>query len=649
MKNIKLFIAFFLLISLNSCTSISTPVIDIHKPVVVASNKAIRDDCNSQNLGRKTVDRYSTCFEKYPKFQSRLPDCDKMQHPLTWNNCFGVLENPKFPGMSIEGEFESGSPKRGVINKGGNSYKGEIHNMAPSGVGVYVGTVDSFRALWESGKIKEVYLANFSQGSHIDNIWLRQINWDSFFYGEFALLIPAPSQFPCPGHEPKNWTFCKKEILFDDGEKYIGLWEDGLYHQEGTYFYKDGSFYKGGWKKGKKHGQGFLYSSSSKFVEQYWFEGSLKTKDEFSKLEENKPIYSKRDMAVSNNKKLALDVVLMGPRPDGAVNIEIKTGVHIVSLQINGEEHGEKLDGVYSLRKLALAGQDTKFDIIAKDILGNTATKTVSVQRPLATASVNNEKLDPTKVPMRLRNDSVAIIIGISNYKNLPRADYADLDAIIFYDYATRALGVKPENIKLLVDMDADQAEIYRAFKTWLPSKVRPTTDVYVFYSGHGLPTADGQGLYLLPQRADRDFIDKTAITQSEINVAIQAAKPNSTIIFLDACYSGEARTGEVLLTGARPVSLKSGKAIFPSSFTVFSASQSDQISSSSPDLKHGIFSYYLMKGMEGDADINRDGKITLGEMQGYLSENVGRQAGMMNRKQEPQLIGDPSKVLVGR
>jgi len=78
-------------------------------------------------------------------------------------------------------------------------------------------------------------------------------------------------------------------------------------------------------------------------------------------------------------------------------------------------------------------------------------------------------------------------------------------------------------------------------------------------------------------------------------------------------------------------------------------ASQNDQISSSSPDLQHGIFSYYLMKGMEGDADANRDGRITLGEMQAYLAENVARQAGMMNRRQEPQLIGDTSRVLVGR
>jgi uncharacterized caspase-like protein len=103
------------------------------------------------------------------------------------------------------------------------------------------------------------------------------------------------------------------------------------------------------------------------------------------------------------------------------------------------------------------------------------------------------------------------------------------------------------------------------------------------------------------------------------------------------------------LIANARPVALKADKKLFPDSFTVISASQADQIASSSPDLKHGIFSYYLMKGMEGDADANRDGKITLGEMQAYLVENVGRQAGMMSRKQEPQLIGDVGRVLVGR
>jgi hypothetical protein len=55
------------------------------------------------------------------------------------------------------------------------------------------------------------------------------------------------------------------------------------------------------------------------------------------------------------------------------------------------------------------------------------------------------------------------------------------------------------------------------------------------------------------------------------------------------------------------------------------------------------------MKGMEGDADINKDGKITAGEMQQYVSDKVQRQAMSMNRKQEPQLIGDANRVMVGR
>ena len=54
------------------------------------------------------------------------------------------------------------------------------------------------------------------------------------------------------------------------------------------------------------------------------------------------------------------------------------------------------------------------------------------------------------------------------------------------------------------------------------------------------------------------------------------------------------------------------------------------------------------MKGMEGDADANKDGKITLVRCR-RLVDNVGRQAGMMNRKQEPQVVGDANRVLVGR
>lgn len=347
--------------------------------------------------------------------------------------------------------------------------------------------------------------------------------------------------------------------------------------------------------------------------------------------------------------RLNLLVHATTPSYDGTYRISIQTNVDTASLKINDEELGGKVDGVYTVNRIARAGQDTKLEITAKDIYGNTDTKIVTVSRPIAESKITFAPLNPAQVKRQPDRDSVAIIIGISNYKTLPKADFANDDARIFYDYAIRALGVKPENIKLLVDQDAEDVEIIKAFKTWLPSRVKSATDVYVYYSGHGLPTQDGQGLYLLPPRADRDFISRTAIQFQEINADLQAARPKSVTIFMDACYSGQARSGETLVANARPVTLKAEKKLFPDNFTVITASQADQISSSSPDLKHGIFSYYLMKGMEGDADTNKDGKITLGEMQTYLVENVGRQAAMMSRKQEPQLIGDAGRVLVGR
>jgi hypothetical protein len=347
----------------------------------------------------------------------------------------------------------------------------------------------------------------------------------------------------------------------------------------------------------------------------------------------------------------SIDLIVNQTLPDanGVVIITIRTNADTSSLKVNGEEQGGKSDGNYVIKRVARVGQDTQFTITATDINGNTDSKTITVSRKAVESTAITASLNPENIKTKSSRDAVAVIIGISNYKSLPRADFAKDDAQVFYDYAIRALGIKPENIKLLLDADAEEVEIFKSFKTWLPARVKSTTDVYVFYSGHGLPTPDGLGLYLLPYRADRDLISKTAVQFQEINLDIQAAKPKSVTIFMDACYSGQARGGETLIASARPLALKAQTTIFPSSFTVFSASQSDQISSSSPDLKHGIFSYFLMKGMEGDADTNKDGKITLGEMQGYLMENVGRQAGMMNRKQEPQLIGDPSRVLVGR
>ena len=112
--------------------------------------------------------------------------------------------------------------------------------------------------------------------------------------------------------------------------------------------------------------------------------------------------------------------------------------------------------------------------------------------------------------------------------------------------------------------------------------------------------------------------------------------------MFLDTCYSGSSRNEEVLLA-QRGIVIEPIKQSIPSNFTVFSAAGMKQTAKMLDDAKHGLFSYYLMKGMEGDADTNKDRKITSGELHKYVLANVSR----MQRNQTPELQGDRLRVLV--
>ena len=81
-----------------------------------------------------------------------------------------------------------------------------------------------------------------------------------------------------------------------------------------------------------------------------------------------------------------------------------------------------------------------------------------------------------------------------------------------------------------------------------------------------------------------------------------------------------------------------------PEGFTVLYAAKAEQTSQSFEEAKHGLFSYFLMRGLEGYADNDYDNQITAGELLDFVTEKVGRQSGY---KQTPDLQGDANRVLV--
>jgi hypothetical protein len=333
----------------------------------------------------------------------------------------------------------------------------------------------------------------------------------------------------------------------------------------------------------------------------------------------------------------------------GVIRGRASDNVGVAEVTIDGNAVAVKSNGSFEYSTFVPA---TGLSVIIQvtDMAGLSSKQTVSLQRNvnIASASISFDRLNPIGKPALKNKDAIALIIGIGSYENIIEAAYADKDALMFRDYAAEKLGIPENRIKTLINEDADIGEVLLGIRKWIRRSTKPDkTDVFVFYAGHGITTAIGEA-YILPYdgRPEVDLLDRTALLQKELFAEIDKANPRNVTIFLDACYTGKARTGEVLMADAnyRPIAIRPIDDGMPDNFTLITASSGDEFSGPLEEAKHGLFSYFLMKGMEGDADSNQDSRITAGELHQFVKENVLRQSA---DKQTPELQGNADRVLV--
>jgi len=322
----------------------------------------------------------------------------------------------------------------------------------------------------------------------------------------------------------------------------------------------------------------------------------------------------------------------------------------VARVTVNGTAVNLRPNGKFTFSRYIPAGSEETVRVEAIDEWGNKSTRNVRIVRA-ESESIHHLSLAiliPASIKGRVNQNAIALIIGVANYTRAPAATFADSDAIVFGDYAHRALGVPQSNIKVIVNNNTSRTDLKIALKQWLRGRIEEDkTDVFVFFAGHGLASPDGKELYLLPYDGEPSLLEETALSRRELFDVIGQAKPKSATIFLDTCYSGISRSKETLLANARGITVTAKSLNIPTGLTVFSAAGGQQYSSSDEEAKHGLFSYYLMKGMEGNADANNDRRITAGELQAYLVNKVQKQAIRLGREQTPELQGDGARVLV--
>lgn len=254
-----------------------------------------------------------------------------------------------------------------------------------------------------------------------------------------------------------------------------------------------------------------------------------------------------------------------------------------------------------------------------------------------------------------INTNAVAVIIGNRDYsKDIPNVDYAVNDATLVREYFINTLGIKPGNI--IYEENAGKATFDAIFgnennyKGKLYNYVKAKkSDVYIFYSGHGSPDVNSNSAYMMPVDSDPSFVSFSGYSTNQLYSNLSKLNARSVAVFLDACFSGASGSGEMLIENASPIGIKvKNTALTIDNSLIITASSGDQISSWYPQMRHGLFTYFLLKGFKGEADLDENGILTKDELGNYLTDQddgipyYARR--LHNRIQTPEIISNGYK-----
>ncbi len=226
-----------------------------------------------------------------------------------------------------------------------------------------------------------------------------------------------------------------------------------------------------------------------------------------------------------------------------------------------------------------------------------------------------------------------AVVTGVGIYPTMPKLAYAASDALRFYDHLTSPQGgdVPEENIRLLLDEDASRSEILAAVRAI--AEEADANDVIMFYfSGHGLSGA------FLPS----DFNGtQNRIPHSMIAKIMERSPARHKICIADACFSGIQDESYGLTAKGASASLDN----FYDSFehaeagtAFFMSSKSAEASWEDQELRQGVFTFFLIEGMNGMADYDENGVVEMRELYRYVRKKVNRYT---DGRQTPVLTGN--------
>jgi len=237
---------------------------------------------------------------------------------------------------------------------------------------------------------------------------------------------------------------------------------------------------------------------------------------------------------------------------------------------------------------------------------------------------------------------AIGIVIGVGRFResSIARVKYAARDAETMATYLKSIGGIPPERVRTLVDTHALKSDLTEVFDEWLPERVDPSTVVYVSVTGRGVvePATGTVSMLLFDSTATSTarLYSLRRLQESLMRLPIHRA-----IVMLD--LSLELAPGKEAPVGVIPVwdRESSGK----EKIMWMIGNQSIQEAHSYDQGQHGLFTYQLLKGLGGAADLDKNGTIFTGELCTYTKGQVLKMAReQYGNEQEPLCLPGPGQ-----
>ena len=458
--------------------------------------------------------------------------------------------------------------------------------------------VGKYAGDFRNGKMHGKGVFYYADGAKYVGHWA-----DHYRDGEGRMVFVSGDEFL--GQFVANKIQGRGVMRYITGDRYEGNWQDSRQDGAGIMYYADGSSYDGQWRAGKRHGEGLMAFAAGEIVRGTWI-------DDRYQMDFAKYAFAGDTISLRNCNEV--------PCSNGKGKYAYRDGARYIGDFFNGAPQGfgtvyykggDRYEGGWKQNKPH--GEGIMYYVNGKVLgalwdFGKPVKKLFSEEQGKGSIVITAEQSAEVKI--------WAVVVGAARYVTMPALRYTDDDAYQLYAFLKSPEGgaLPDYQISLLIDEDATRAGILQAMRSVF-FKADENDVVVLYFSGHGVPGA------FLP--IDYDGVNNI-LQHEEIRNVLKLSKAKHKLVLADACHSG------TLMQAKTPINVTLEK--FYKAFeetqggtALLLSSKGEEFSLEDGGLRSGVFSYFLIRGLKGEADTDGNKIVTVQELFNFVYEKVRR------------------------